>query len=151
MFPPCDAPCVIWDARPFIDISTDVYLYYICNILNSKLYYGKTKEFFFMFVSLYFMSKTFLRLRLFFCNEEGSVILFRKCGRNVWNCAASLMIFVVFRMSKTSSCLLVQKSTGKPAVLFDVMASRVVGISTRCNKAKGLNIQVINHPKIWGS
>jgi len=46
-----------------------------------------------MFVFLYFMSKTFLPLLSFFWDEEGSSILFRKCGRNVRNCAASLVIF----------------------------------------------------------
>jgi hypothetical protein len=55
-----------------------------------------------MFVSLYFMSKTFLRLRLFFWDEEGSSILLRKYGKNVRNSAVSLMIFCVFRMSKSS-------------------------------------------------
>jgi len=44
---------------------------------------------FFMFASLYFMSKIFLRLLSFFWDEEGSSILFRE----VRNCEASLVIF----------------------------------------------------------
>jgi hypothetical protein len=46
-----------------------------------------------MFVSLYFVSQTFLRLRLFFWDEEGSSILLRKYGKNVPSCAVPLIIF----------------------------------------------------------
>ena len=73
-------------------LSTSVYLYYTCNILNSKLDYGKTKEII-MFVSLYFVSKTFLRLRSFSGMKMEAGFCSEKNGENVRNCALLLMIF----------------------------------------------------------